>query len=209
LIVQILDLLGVAVFAVSGALAAGRKRLDLLGVVVIATVTAIGGGTTRDVLLDRRPFWVDDPGYLVATVVAAGLTILWVRRWDPPHQALEGADALGLGFFVIGGAQIAQSIGLHSIIVVLMGTITGTVGGVIRDILTNEIPMVLRKGELYATAAILGCALYLLLGAAGVGTTPAALAGMTGTVLLRIASLRWGLQLPVFSFEERDGDEGG
>ena len=202
MIVQLLDLLGVAVFAVSGALAAGRKRLDLLGVMVVATVTAIGGGTTRDVLLDRAPFWLDDPQYLVTTVVAAGLTILWVRRREPPHDALEVADALGLGFFVIGGAQIAESMELHGIMVVLMGTITGVVGGVIRDVLTTEIPMVLRKGELYATAAILGCVLYIVLASAGVPPTVAAVAGMATTVGLRLASLRWKLQLPVFTLEE-------
>ena len=202
MLVQLLDLMGVAVFAVSGALAAGRKRLDLLGVLVVATVTAIGGGTTRDVLLDRAPFWLDDPEYLVTTVVAAGLTILWVRRRDPPHAALEVADALGLGFFVIGGAQIAESLGLHGIIVVLMGTITGVVGGVLRDVLTNEIPMVLRKGELYATTAIVGCATYLVTRSWGLPDTPAALLGMATTILLRLASLRWRLRLPVFVLEE-------
>lgn len=205
MLVQLLDLLGVAVFAISGALAAGRKRLDLLGVMVVATVTAIGGGTTRDVLLDRAPFWLDDPQYLVTTVVAAGLTILWVRRRDPPGMALEVADALGLGFFVVGGAQIAESMELQGIIVVLMGTITGVVGGVLRDILTNQIPMVLRKGELYATAAIVGCTTYLLGRAWGLPGTAAAVLGMATTIALRLGSLRWKLQLPVFVLEE-DGD---
>lgn len=205
MLVQLLDLLGVAVFAVSGALAAGRKRLDLLGVMVVATVTAIGGGTTRDVLLDRAPFWLDDPQYLVTTVVAAGLTILWVRRRDPPGAALEVADALGLGFFVVGGAQIAESMQLHGIIVVLMGTITGVVGGVLRDVLTNQIPMVLRKGELYATAAIVGCTAYLVSQSWGLPGTAAAVLGMVTTIALRLGSLRWKLQLPVFVLEE-DGD---
>lgn len=202
MLVQLLDLLGVAVFAISGALAAGRKRLDLLGVMVVATVTAIGGGTTRDVLLDRAPFWLDDPQYLVTTVVAAGITILWVRRRDPPGAALEIADALGLGFFVVGGAQIAESMELHGIIVVLMGTITAVVGGVLRDVLTNQIPMVLRRGELYATAAIVGCTAYLVSQSLGLPATAAAILGMATTIALRLGSLRWKLQLPVFVLEE-------
>ncbi len=138
----------------------------------------------------------------MTTVVAAGLTILWVRRRDPPHAALEVADALGLGFFVIGGAQIAESMALHGIIVVLMGTITGVVGGVLRDVLTNQIPLVLRKGELYATTAIVGCTGYLVLQSVGVPAAPAAILGMLTTILLRLASMRWKLRLPVFSLEE-------
>src|SRR5918998_745786 len=103
-----MDLLGVAVFAVSGALAAGRKSLDLLGVLVIAVVTAIGGGTIRDLLLNRHPiFWIADPTYLVVICIAAALTIVYVRLRAPPGNSLLVADALGLALFTITGAQIA------------------------------------------------------------------------------------------------------
>jgi uncharacterized membrane protein YeiH len=155
-LLQIFDLLGVAVFAVSGALAAVRKRLDLLGVVVIAMVTAIGGGTTRDLLLDRAVFWATQPRYLYVIISAALLTVLWTRRFRPPDRALAFADALGLALFAISGAQIAERAGLPGIVCVILGTITGVAGGVIRDVLTTVIPMVIRRGQIYATAAIVG-----------------------------------------------------
>lgn len=204
MILYLLDLLGVAVFAASGALAAGRKRLDLLGVVVIAAVTAIGGGTIRDVLLDRHPvFWIDDPTYLVVIVAAALLTVGWAHFLQPPQDSLAIADALGLGFFTIGGAQIAEAADLSAIIVVLMGTITGVAGGVIRDVLTNEIPMILRRGQLYASAAIAGASLYLVLIAFGWDRTGGALVGMGTIVGLRLAAIVWGLRLPVFEVRDR------
>lgn len=194
-----LDLLGVAVFAASGALAAGRKSFDLLGVLVIAAVTAIGGGTLRDLLLDRTPvFWIADPTYLWVITGAALLTVAWARRRRPPTDALAVADALGLAFFAVSGAQVAEAAGVPGIIVVLMGTMTGVAGGVIRDVLTGEIPMILRRGQLYASAAIGGLVLYLGLQAVGAGRTPAAAAGMATIVALRLAAILWGLRLPVF-----------
>lgn len=204
MILYLLDLLGVAVFAASGALAAGRKSLDLLGVVVIAAVTAIGGGTIRDVLLDRHPvFWIDDPTYLVVILGAALATVIWARFRPPPDHSLAIADALGLGFFTIGGAQIAEGAGLSAIIIVLMGTITGSAGGVIRDVLSAEIPMILRRGQLYASTAIAGASLYLVLLAFGTDRTVAALVGMAAIVALRLASILWGLRLPVFELDDR------
>ena len=102
MILYLLDLAGVAVFAVSGALAAGRKRFDLLGVAVIAIVTAIGGGTTRDILLNRHPvFWIKDPTYLLVILAAAALTVLYARFQEPPRTSLLIADALGLALFTI------------------------------------------------------------------------------------------------------------
>lgn len=206
MILYLLDLLGVAVFAASGALAAGRKSLDLLGVMVIAAVTAIGGGTIRDLLLDRNPvFWIADPTYLIVIVAAASATVAWARFRRPPDSALAIADGLGLGFFAVSGARIAEAAGLPGIIVVLMGTITGVAGGVIRDVLTTEIPMIFRKGNIYATAAIGGCALYIVMLRGGAGDWAAAVTGMVFIVGLRFAAILWGLQLPVFTV----GGEGG
>ncbi len=200
MIAYVLDLLGVAVFAASGALAAGRKSLDLLGVVVIATVTAIGGGTIRDVLLDRNPvFWIADPSYLVVIAAAAGATIVYTRWRKPPMNSLAIADALGLGFFAIAGAQITEGLGHPALIIVLMGTITGVAGGVIRDVLTAEIPMILKRGDLYATAAILGTAAYLGLELVGTARPVAALLGMAAIVALRVTAIVRGLKLPVFT----------
>lgn len=195
----LIDLAGVAVFAVSGVLAAGRKKLDLFGVLVLALVTAIGGGTLRDVLMDRgQVFWMTDPTYLVVITIIAFLTVQWVKRFRTPEHALELADAAGLAFFVIGGAQIAQDAGLPSISVIVMGVMTGVAGGIVRDVLTAEIPFILRHRQLYATAAIAGIGLYLILDAGGVGRTAASLCGMGTTFLLRLGSIYLDLRLPAF-----------
>lgn len=202
MLLYVIDLIGVAVFAVSGALAAGQKRLDLLGVVVIATVTAIGGGTTRDLLLDRDPvFWVADTSYLVVITASALATVIYTRWRRPPENMLAVADAFGLAFFVISGAGIARQLGLPPISIVVMGVLTGVAGGVIRDVLTNEIPMILQRGELYATAAILGAAVFLVLDAMGAPSPVPAVTGMAGIVGLRLASIVWGLRLPAFSLD--------
>lgn len=193
-----LDLLGVAVFAVSGALTAGRAGLDLLGVLVIASFTAIGGGTVRDLLLNRHPiFWIRDPTYLVVIATTAFLTIGYVRLFPPPNDVLLVADALGLALFAMSGAQIAESKRLSPIIVVLMGTMTGVAGGVLRDVLTGRVPLLLQR-DIYATAAMAGISLYLLLQVIGVRRAWAFGVGLVGIVTLRLVSITWGLQLPVF-----------
>lgn len=198
---QLFDFVGVAVFAISGALAAGRKRLDLLGVIVIAMVTAIGGGTMRDLLLGRTVFWIPQPQYLYIIVIAALVTILYTRHWRPPRRTLVIADALGLALFAISGAQIARSAGVSAPVVVIMGTMTGAAGGLIRDILTAEIPMILRRGQIYATAAIIGVVLFLLL----LGVVPAGIAAITGMATIagvRIAGVVWNISLPVFRVDD-------
>ena len=201
-VVYVLDLAGVAVFAVSGALAAGRKSLDWLGVLVIATLTAIGGGTVRDLLLDRHPiFWIAQPTYLVVIAIAALLTLLYVRKRAAPGNALAYADALGLALFTIMGAQIAQGVGLAPTIVVLMATITGVAGGMLRDVLCAEIPLILRR-DIYATAAIAGASLYLVLGAFGAPRPWASALGMTTIVALRVFAIRRGLKLPTFTLRD-------
>ncbi len=151
-----LDMLGVVVFAVSGALAAGRTRLDPFGVIVIAALTAVGGGTLRDLLLNRHPiFWIADPTYLIVICGAALLTVFYVHVLPPPRAALLVADALGLALFAMSGAQIAEAAKLSPVIVVLMGTMTGVTGGILRDVLTGKIPVILQR-EIYAAAAIAG-----------------------------------------------------
>jgi len=195
---ELLDYAGVAVFAISGALAAARKKLDVLGVVIIATVTAIGGGTLRDVLLDRPVFWIVQPGYLYAIAAAALATIVWTRWLKPPDRALAIADALGLAMFSISGAQIAEGLEHRAVVVVLMGALTGVAGGVLRDVLTGEIPLILRKGQIYATAAIAGIVLYVLL-QGWLDRTVAALAGMACIAAIRLGAIAWNWTLPVFS----------
>jgi uncharacterized membrane protein YeiH len=210
LLLYIVDLVGVAVFAISGALAAGRKSLDLLGVVVLALATAIGGGTIRDVLLDRHPiFWLDDPAYVLVIVGAALGTVAYARVRPAPEPALLVADALGLALFSVAGAQIAARAGVPAHGGIVLGTITGAAGGVVRDVLSAEVPLVLRRGNLYASAAIAGTAVYFLLEALGAPRAGSTIAGMTVVAGVRLASIWWRLQLPVFRLQEGDEGPGG
>jgi len=202
MILYFLDLVGVAVFAVSGVLAARSRGLDLLGVIVIAAITAVGGGTLRDLLLNRYPiFWLTDAQYLTVIIASALLTVAYVRVGPPPGKALLVADAVGLALFALSGAQVAEAAQCPAIIVVLMGTMTGVAGGVLRDVITAHVPLILRR-DIYATAAIVGVALYLLLQAFGLQRSAAFGAGMAVVIALRLLAIHWGLQLPIFRMPE-------
>jgi len=201
---QILTLAGVAVFAASGALAAGRRSLDPIGVMVLAIVTATGGGTLRDVLMDRHPvFWISDPSFIGASIAAAAATWLWVRRFPPPDKALQYADALGLAFFSIAGARIAEAAGLSPFICVIMGALTGCAGGLIRDVLVAEVPLIFRQSELYVTACLAGIGVHLLLAAFGIPPELSSITGIATIALIRIASIRHRITLPVFQIPPR------
>lgn len=198
----VFDLVGVAIFAISGALAAGRRRLDLVGVIVCAAATAVGGGTIRDVLLDRHPiFWLSDARYLVVILLSASATILYVR-WAPvPRRALDVADALGLALFAVAGTQVARAAGATGIACVLLGAVTGAAGGVIRDVLLAQVPHVLQRGSLYATAAIVGASLYLCLLRLGIDMATASFTGMTCVAVIRLAAVWLNVELPTFDFD--------
>src|SRR5512145_1196427 len=197
MVLYYLDLVGVVVFAASGVLAARDRDLDLLGVVVVAAMTAIGGGTVRDLLLDRHPiFWVADPTYPVVIIAAALVTAAYIRFRPPPGATMLVADALGLALFALSGAQVAEAAGCPPLIVVMLGTMTGVTGGVLRDIVTAQVPLILRR-EIYATAAIAGVTLYLALQASGIPRQSAFVASMIVVVVLRMLAIRYGLHLPV------------
>ncbi len=201
-VLYVLDLFGTAVFAVSGALAAGRRRMDLFGALVIAAVTAVGGGTIRDLILDRHPvFWIQDLRYLAVIAGAGGLTFAYTSVFRPPRQSLEVADAFGLAVFSVVGARVALGVGAPPVVVVIMSAVTATVGGMVRDVLCDETPLILRE-EIYATAALSGGVLYLGLRAAAL--PEAAVAGLTIVAVstVRLAALRWGVHLPSFRVEE-------
>ena len=203
-LVQLFTLIGVAVFAASGALAGVRRSLDPIGVLVLAIVTATGGGTLRDVLMDRHPiFWISNPWYIGVSALAALLTGLWVRRFPPPDRALAYADALGLAFFSIAGAQIAEAGGLAPFAATIMGAITGCAGGLIRDVLVAEVPLVFRQSELYVTACVAGVALYFGLERLGLPADLASIMGMTTIAAIRLAAIRWAIMLPVMRMPER------
>lgn len=203
-IFYLISLAGVAVSAVSGALAAGRKHFDLMGVTVLALVTAIGGGTLRDLLVDRRPiFWIADPTYIWVILAVAFATVLYARFRDPPWQALLIADALMLAFFTISGAWAAEERTHHAVIIVTMGTITGAAGGILRDVLCGEEPLLFKPAEpLYATACIIGASVYVLLSDVLAKQTAGGI-GMATVLAVRMASIRWGWKLPVFRLRGR------
>ena len=206
-LVLLFTLAGVAVFAASGALAAARKGLDPVGVLVLAIVTATGGGTLRDVLMDRHPiFWMSAPSYIGVSALAALATWLWVKRFPPPDRSLQYADALGLAFFTIAGVQIAQAGGLTPLVAAIMGAITGCAGGLIRDVLVAQVPLIFRQSELYVTACAAGIAIYLALAAAGLADGVASTLGMLVIVLVRLASIRWGITLPILQIPDRSPD---
>jgi uncharacterized membrane protein YeiH len=170
-------------------------------------VTAIGGGTVRDVLLDRHPiFWIARPEFLIVCLAATAATLLYLKLQIPGFRALFVADALGLAFFTIGGVQIAEQSGLSGLLALLMGLITGVFGGVVRDVLLAEIPLILRPGQLYASAAIVGAALYLVLERAGVPRDPAAVSGMVTIAVVRFAAIVWRLELPAVTIHDVEVD---
>ncbi|MCG5495025.1 trimeric intracellular cation channel family protein [Ectothiorhodospira variabilis] len=191
------DLMGVAVFAASGVLAARDRNLDIFGLIMVATLTAIGGGTIRDLLLDRHPiFWVVDSWYLVVIIASAVTTILYLKWRPPPGTLFLVADTLGLALFALSGATLALAAGHSPLIVIIMGVMTGTMGGMLRDVITARVPLILQK-EIYATAALCGVVVYLLAMAAGINDLMAFGAGFATVVALRLIAIRWGINLPV------------
>ena len=161
-------------------------------------MTAIGGGTLRDLLLDRHPiFWLTDTTYLVVIIVAALATIVYVRYRPAPMFSLRVADAFGLALFALLGASYAEAAQAPALIVILMGTMTGVTGGVLRDIVTARVPLIMQR-EIYASAAIAGVAAYLLMQALGLPQPVAFVGGVIVVVALRLGALRWNLHLPTF-----------
>jgi uncharacterized membrane protein YeiH len=194
---SVIEILGTIAFAVSGAFSAMQKRLDVFGVMIIGFVTAIGGGTIRDVLMGDTPVnWMRDyqlPLIILATVVATILFKKYIRTFK---ITLFIFDALGLGLFTIIGVQKGLAAGLNPGVCVALGTITGCFGGVLRDILLNNIPLIFQK-EIYATACIVGGTLYLLL-ATRMDAGVAGISGVAVVCAIRIIAVKYKLSLPRF-----------
>lgn len=196
-----INLAGVAVCAISGTLMAYQKKMDGFGVVVLASVTAIGGGTLRDIVLDIPVFWVQDTDYIYSTLLAAVITIAWLRISPRfPFHYLLVADAFGLGLFNVVGMEKALINGAPMSVAITMGTITGVFGGLLRDVICREIPLVL-NGELYAITCICGGLSYALLHHLGLANQYCVAVSLAVTILMRLGALRWHWQLPVFKAE--------
>ncbi len=193
---NLLDLAGIAVFALTGALLAAEKRQTIVTMAFFALVTGVGGGSVRDLLIDAPVFWVRDP--LVAPVCLSMALLVWFtpRRWWNGNL-LEWADAAGLAAYAVLGTAKAASYGLPPVPAVLMGIITGCVGGIIRDVLANE-PSILQRPELYVTAAACAAASFALLQAAGAPDLLAWTIAITAGFGLRGAAIYWQLSIPAY-----------
>jgi uncharacterized membrane protein YeiH len=199
-LIYVLEHFGVAVCAIAGVLAARGRGVDLFGVTVLALVTAFGGGTIRDLCLGATPvFWIQNPDYVLTALAAALATFVLARWFELPQSLLEYSDAVGLAMFTIIGAQKSISLGADGITAVALGTITGVAGGIIRDVLLNELPLVFRKEiRLYATAAVAGATVFVIVRLVFKQPVTGTLAGAATTLLLRLAAIRWRLALPEF-----------
>ncbi|UXI00885.1 TRIC cation channel family protein [Photobacterium sp. TY1-4] len=200
MLIYFLDMFGTAIFAISGVLLAGRLRMDPFGIVVLASVTAIGGGTIRDMALGATPvFWITDTNYLWVIFITCLVAIIAIRKpRQMPWYFLPVADAIGLAVFVAIGVEKALRFGATPMVAVIMGVMTGCGGGVIRDVLAREIPMVLRT-EVYATACILGGIVHTTALQLNADVNVATLAGIATTLTIRLAAIRWHLSLPTFA----------
>lgn len=201
-VISVLNQFGYFAFAVSGTLAVSRRRLDLFGALVMAIVTAVGGGTLRDLLLGSGSvYWVDDPTPIVTATIGGVFAIAMLRRQPRVKRALPVADALGLAVFSVMGAEQAQILGASAPIAMVMGVLTAIAGGIIRDTLSGTVPLILQR-ELYASAAVLGSASFVLLEQIGAGRTLAILIGIALATGLRLVSMRWNYSLPCFEVDE-------
>ncbi|HET9161804.1 MAG TPA: trimeric intracellular cation channel family protein [Caulobacteraceae bacterium] len=191
-----LDYAAVFVFAATGALAAARNRHDIVTFGFFAAITGVGGGTLRDLLIGTPVFWVQRPDYLLVCLAAA--LAVWV--FGPERfreRALIWLDALGLSAYCVVGAAKALSVGVGLLPAIVMGVLTATVGGIIRDIVAQH-PSVLLRREIYVTAALTGASVFVVLEWLGVDKLAGGLAGFAAALLLRGCAIVWQLQLPAF-----------
>jgi uncharacterized membrane protein YeiH len=194
-----LDYASVLVFALTGALVASRQQLDLVGFIFIAALTAVGGGTLRDLLLGRdQVFWVADPTYVVIAALAAIVVFFTAHLLESRYRALLWLDACALAVAVPAGVAITMKLGHGPVIVLIMGVVTGSFGGLMRDVVCNEVPLLLKQGELYLSCAFAGAAGALIASAVGLDRFTALLICAAVTLLLRAGSLRFGWSLPVY-----------
>ncbi|TNJ41149.1 trimeric intracellular cation channel family protein [Phaeobacter sp. B1627] len=198
-ILTLLDYASVLVFAASGALVASRAQLDIVGFAFIACLTAVGGGTVRDVLLDRNPvFWMGDPVPVLLASGMAGLVFFTAHLVESRLRWVIWLDTFALAIAVPAGTAAAMEMGHGPVIVVLMGMATGSLGGLMRDVVCNEVPLVLKQGELYISCAMAGAIVAVVLVAFDLPATTALIACSAVTWVTRAGSLIFGWHLPVY-----------
>ncbi|MFA7325105.1 MAG: trimeric intracellular cation channel family protein [Candidatus Kapaibacterium sp.] len=194
---RIIEIAGTVAFSIAGAFAAMEKRLDLFGIFIIAFVTAMGGGTLRDVLIGEVPVkWMLDLSSGLVVIISTIGALLFTRVLQNFHKILLLFDSIGLGFFTVVGVQTGVSLELHPVICIALGTITACFGGVIRDILLNNIPLIFEK-EIYATACIFGGGLFFLLQKIDIPQIPIDIICLISVVVFRLLAVRYDWQLPL------------
>lgn len=202
MLLHVFFLIGIAVEAMSAALVAGRREMDWLGVCVVACFTALGGGTVRDLLLGRHPLtWIEHPGYLVLVLGAALATMLLAPMMKRLRSIFLALDALGLVVFTVIGCNIAKELHLHWLIILVSGMITGTFGGVLRDVLCNQIPLLFRK-ELYASVSLLTGAIYMTAPHVGIGHDVGMVVAMATGFVMRMLAIRYRWEMPKFVYKD-------
>ncbi len=195
----LLDYASVLVFALTGALVASRAQLDIVGFAFVACLTAVGGGTLRDVLLDRNPvFWIGNPNYILIAVGAALVIFFTAHLVESRYRWLLWLDSFALAVAVPAGVGLAMQMQQPALIVVLMGVVTGCMGGLMRDVVCNEVPLVLKQGELYVTAAFAGALVAVIVSALTGQGLASLIACAVATWALRAGSLLLGWRLPVY-----------
>lgn len=196
---EVIYILGIFVAAMSGALVAGFKELDWIGAIFLALVTALGGGTLRDILLNRTIFWMESPSYVLVAVQASLFTILYASNNQPPLRLLLICDAIGMAFFTILGAQIAEGYTSSWIVTILMALLTGVAGGVLRDVFANEVPYLFRATEsLYSIVALAGVFIYIFLKQVGITDDIVNIISIGTIILLRFLAIYYNIRLPQF-----------
>ena len=199
-LIHVLYITAIVAGAMTAALAAGRREMDWIGVFLLGCVTALGGGSVRDVLLDHHPLsWVQHPSYLVITGFAALATILIARHMHRLRQMFLFLDAIGLVVFTVIGCGVALGMNMPIIIVIAAGMITGCVGGVLRDVLCNDVPLLFRS-ELYATVSVVTGGIFLGGLYLNVPHGPAAFVAMAAGLVLRLLALRFNWSMPKFVY---------
>lgn len=202
--VVFLDWFGVVVFAVTGSLAASRKRMDVAGFVLLGTATGIGGGTIRDAVLGATPvFWVTSPGYLLACVAVSAAVFFLAHVPQSREWPLLRLDAIGLALFAVLGADKALDIGAGPVAAVAMGVVTATFGGIVRDVLSGESSAILSR-EIYATAALAGAIAFVLLSGAGAPRETSVVTGFVVALAIRFGALHWKWSLPRYGQSSGD-----
>ena len=198
-ILNIIDFIGVTVFAISGGLTARDKQLDVFGVAAVAFITALGGGTLRDVLMGSTPVgWMNDLRYLIMILAGFSVSMMFGKRVRKLRRTFFVFDTIGIGVFTVLGLEKALSLGLHPVIAVMMGMISAVFGGVTRDVICNEIPLIFRK-EIYALACLFGGFIFVLLRTFEVNSTINTVVAVLSIILLRLLAVRFKWDLNVFS----------